>query len=61
MRVLQAWEEKYAMEMLANGSQMLGAHMEVLQDLTPDGFFTRQIIIHFPERDVPLLPPAADS
>lgn len=49
------------MEMLTNASQMLGAHMEVLQDLTEEGFFIRQIVLHFPEKDVPLLPPAADS
>ena len=61
MKVLQHWEEKYAMEMLTNASQMLGAHMEVLQDLTEEGFFIRQIVLHFPEKDVPLLPPAANS
>ena len=49
------------MEMLANGSEMLGAHMEVIQDLTEEGFFIRQIVIHFPTKEVPLLPPASDS
>ena len=61
MKALQHWEEKYAMEMLVNGSEMLGAHMEVQQELTEDGFYIRQIVIYMPEKDVPLLPPAADG
>ena len=57
---VQAWEQRYALEMILNGSTLLGGHMEVQQELTPDGFSAVRIVIHLPDKssDIPQLPPA---
>lgn len=43
------WEQRYAMEMIEKGADLLGAQIELQQDMDPDRIKTVRIVIHLPE------------
>lgn len=42
------WEQRYALEMIERGAEMLGAQIEFVCEMNPDVIRTVQIVIHMP-------------
>lgn len=53
-----SYEERYAIEMIANGAALLGGHMEVQQKLDGEGFRAYAIVITLPDEDQQFHPSA---
>lgn len=44
-----SYEERYALELIANGARLLGGQMEIQQALDEDGFHAQRIVVHLPK------------
>lgn len=43
------WEQRYAMEMIEKGADLLGAQIELQQEMDTDRIKTVRIVVHLPE------------